>query len=40
MKRSCQRQTHGFDLPVRRAISTVPQPSAVTRTILARQACL
>ena len=39
MKRSCQRQTHGFDLPVRRTISTVPQPSAVARMILARQTC-
>ena len=39
MKRSCQRQTHGLDLPVRRMISAVPQPSAVARTILARQTC-
>ena len=39
MNRSCQRQTHGFDLPVRRMISPVPRPSAVPRTILARQTC-
>ena len=39
MNRSCQRQTHGFDLPVRRTISPVPRPSAVARTILARQTC-
>src|SRR5450631_1297246 len=36
MKRSCQRQTHGFDLPVRRMISLVPWPSVVARTISAR----
>ena len=29
MKRSCQRQTHGLDLPVRRVISTVPQPADI-----------
>ena len=28
MKRSCQRQTQVFDLPVRRMISLVPTPSA------------
>ena len=39
MNRSCQRQTHGLDLPVRRTISPVPRPSAVARTILARQTC-
>jgi hypothetical protein len=39
MKRSCQRQTHGLDLPVRRTIAAVPQPPAVARTILARQTC-
>ena len=33
MKRSCQRQTQVFDLPVRRMISAVPRPSAVTSTI-------
>jgi hypothetical protein len=38
-KRSCQRQTQVFDLPVRRMISTVPRPSAVNSTISARQAC-
>ena len=39
MKRSCQRRTHGFDLPVRRTISPVPSPSAVARMIPARQTC-
>jgi hypothetical protein len=39
MKRSCQRQTHGLLLPVRRTIARVPSPSAVATTILARQAC-
>jgi hypothetical protein len=39
MNRSCQRQTHGLDLPVRRTISPVPRPSAVASTILARQTC-
>jgi hypothetical protein len=38
-KRSCQRQTHGFDTPARRLISAVPHPSAVARMISARQAC-
>ena len=36
MKRSCQRQTTGFDEPDRRMISNVPQPSAVARMIRAR----
>src|SRR5450759_1077942 len=40
MKRSCQRQTQVFDLPVRRMISLVPTPSALNRTISARQTCL
>src|SRR4029077_6032756 len=40
MKRSCQRHTQVFDLPVRRMISLVPTPSALTRTIPARQTCL
>src|ERR1019366_4588891 len=40
MKRSCQRQTQVFDLPVRRMISLVPIPSALKRTISARQTCL
>ena len=31
MKRSCQRQTQVFDLPVRRMISLVPIPSALER---------
>jgi hypothetical protein len=39
MKRACHRQTTDFDLPVRRVISAVPQPSAVARMILARQTC-
>ena len=39
MKRSCQRQTQVLDLPVRRMISTVPTPSAVSSTISARQTC-
>ena len=38
-KRSCQRQTQVFDLPVRRMISIVPTPSAVKSTISARQTC-
>jgi hypothetical protein len=40
MKRSCQRQTQVFDLPVRRMISLVPTPSALKSTISARQTCL
>src|ERR1035437_3740572 len=40
MKRSCQRHTQVFDLPVRRMISLVPTPSALNRTISARQTCL
>src|ERR1700722_1087629 len=40
MKRSCQRHTQFFDLPVRRMISLVPTPSALNRTISARQTCL
>ena len=39
MNRACQRQTQGFDLPVRRMISTVPAPSAVARMTPARQTC-
>ncbi len=39
MKRSCQRQTTDLLLPVRRMISAVPKPSAVSRTIRARQTC-
>jgi len=31
MKRACQRHTTGFDLPERRMISAVPQPSAVAK---------
>lgn len=38
-KRSCQRHTQVFDLPVRRMISTVPIPSADKSTISARQTC-
>jgi hypothetical protein len=37
LNRSCQRQTHGLDLPVRRMRAAVPQPSAVARMIFARQ---
>ena len=33
-KRSCQRQTQVFDLPVRRMISTVPTPSALEQNDL------
>jgi hypothetical protein len=39
MKRSCQRQTAVLLVSVRRMISAVPQPSAVSRTICARQTC-
>ena len=39
MKRSCQRQTHVFDLPAWRMISMVPSPAAVSSTIRARQTC-
>ena len=35
-----QRHTQVFDLPVRRMISLVPTPSALNRTISARQTCL
>ena len=38
-KRSCQRQTQVFDLPVRRMIPLVPMPSALCSTIRARQTC-
>ena len=38
--RACQRQTVGFDMPVRRMISKVPWPSAVASTIPARQTSL
>jgi hypothetical protein len=37
MNRACHRHTTGFDLPDRRMISAVPQPSAVARMMLARQ---
>ena len=40
MNRSCQRHTQVFDFPVRRMISAVPMPSALSRTISARQTCL
>ena len=39
MKRSCQRQTAVLLTPVWRMISAVPQPSAVSNTIWARQTC-
>ena len=38
-KRSCQRQTQVFDLPVWRMIAFVPSPSAINNTIRARQTC-
>ena len=38
-KRSCQRQTQVFDLAVRRMISTVPMPAALSRMMSARQTC-
>ncbi len=40
MKRSCHRQTHGFDLPVRRIMAFVPSPSAVASTMSARHTAL
>jgi hypothetical protein len=40
MKRSCQRQTQVFDLPVWHMISLVPTPSALSSTILARHMLL
>src|SRR5712692_8291284 len=39
MNRSCQRHTQVLLLPVRRMISTVPSPSAVSSTIRARHTC-
>ena len=39
MNRACQVPTTGFDLPDRRMISAVPQPSAVARITLARHTC-
>ena len=39
MNRSCQRQTQVFDLPVRRMMSLVPTPSALSNMMAARQAC-
>ena len=38
-KRSCQRQTQVLDLPVSRMIAFVPAPSALSKTICARQTC-
>lgn len=38
-KRSCQRHTQVFDLPVCRTISTVPVPLTLSRMISARQTC-
>ena len=38
-KRSCQRQTQVFDLPVSRMIAFVPSPPALSSTICARQTC-
>ena len=39
MKRACHVHTTGFDLPERRMISAVPQPSAVARIMFARHTC-
>ena len=39
MNPACHLHTTGFDLPNRRIISAVPQPSAVARMMLARQTC-
>ena len=39
MNRSCQRHTVTLLVPVRRMISLVPIPSAVSSTIRARQTC-
>jgi hypothetical protein len=39
MNRACHLHTTGLDLPERRMISAVPQPSAVARMILARHTC-
>ena len=39
MKRSRQRQTQVFDLPVQRMIPCVPTPSALKRMIAARHTC-
>jgi hypothetical protein len=38
-KRSCQRQTTVLDTPAPRMIACVPSPSALSRTIRARQTC-
>ena len=40
MKRSCQRQTQVLEVPVRRMISLVPTPLALSSTICARQTWL
>ena len=39
LKRSCQRQTLAFDLPVWRMIAAVPTPSADNKMIIDRQTC-
>jgi hypothetical protein len=39
IKRSCQRHTQVFDLPVCRMIAAVPKPSAENKMINARQTC-
>jgi hypothetical protein len=39
MKRACHLHTTGFDLPERRMISAVPQPSALARMMVARHTC-
>ena len=38
-KRSHQRQTVGFDMPVRRMVSASPQPDPSARTMRARHTC-
>ena len=38
-KRSHQRHTVGFDIPVRRMVSTRPQPEPSSRMMPARQTC-
>ena len=39
LNRSCQRQMTVLAFPIRHMISAVPWPSAVSKTILARQTC-
>ena len=39
MKRSCQRRTQFFDLPVRATIAIAPNPGSLSSTIRARHTC-